>query len=156
MGPGKDTHGTPEPTVGRPWVARSRHQPVSSSSTNEMQKLFNIFSVFLLSPLMQDSRAKRGRMQDSRAKRGRDVSKVQEARLLTVHCVDLPSSRTKHSLVQKKKTSICSLSSCHHRMLLGSESFHQVERRVIVHKISRCILPLRCTLPLLCFFRLLS
>ena len=29
------------PIVGRPWVARSRDQPVSRSSTHEMQKLFN-------------------------------------------------------------------------------------------------------------------
>ena len=34
------------PTVGRPWVARSGDQPVSSSSTHEMQKLFNIFYYF--------------------------------------------------------------------------------------------------------------
>ena len=29
------------PTVGRPWVARSGDQPISSSSSHEMQKLFN-------------------------------------------------------------------------------------------------------------------
>ena len=34
------------PIVGRPWVARSRDQPVSRSSTHEMQKLFWQFSMF--------------------------------------------------------------------------------------------------------------
>ena len=35
------------PTVGKPWVARSGDQPVSSSSTHEMQKLFNKFHLIL-------------------------------------------------------------------------------------------------------------
>ena len=55
-----------------------------------------------------------------------------------------------HSLVLKKRL----LS--HRRALTGSESSRQIGRSVSVHKISRCILPLRCTLPLLCFLRLLS
>ena len=50
--------------------------------------------------------------------------------------------------------SVCSL--CHHRALMGSKSYRQVERSIRVHKISWCILPLRCTLPLLCILQLLS
>ena len=39
VGPGKDTHGTPVPNSEKAVVARSGDQPVSSSSTHEMQKL---------------------------------------------------------------------------------------------------------------------
>ena len=42
----------------------------------------------------------------------------------TIHCANLPSSRTKNSLVLKKaRTCALSLSSCHHRTLLGPKKF---------------------------------
>ena len=40
VGPSKDTNGTRVPNSGRPWVARSGDQSVSSSSTHAMPKLF--------------------------------------------------------------------------------------------------------------------
>ena len=85
------------------------------------------------------------------SKSGR-IHQTEKARLLTVSCPN--NSMYKRNLVLKKR--LLSLSSSRIYGLKKVIANSKLGVSQSVHKISRCILPLRCTLPLHCFLQLLS